>query len=381
MEEEEGKQLIILETGVPVECHVIHADMYVLSDMPYIVPILEHLRERGGGATAESLSAEMFMAESLCRSLLRLCCEYGLARADGKGSYAATPSGIDAIEGGRVFGREEGMWKVYIAKHGAMPGGGGVVRIDDGTREAGYMPWEGEWQPPAGNLWAAVRALAGARVRPVLGVAKEVVVRRIHGREKRIASDISLRLRTRLDGGGASTVLLASGDGAAEGPLKAPKIPGEVALQCAPATVDEAMDSLLGGKGGMKWDAKNARIAVAYDGLSDDEVSGMQKTMLLEDVEVGGARFETAKVTARIFPRGKKDARKWARHLFADMAADYVTREEYERLAGAIGDRLAGFDTGMGERAGHVPKDRKGAGARRRPRLFWLVQAMEDWDL
>lgn len=373
--------MIILETSVPVECHVIHAEMDVLSDMPYIVPVLEHLRERGGGATAESLSAELFMAEPLCRSLLGICGECGLARADREGRYAATPGGIDAIESGRVFARTEGMWKVYIAKHGALPGGAGVVRIDDGTREAGYMGWIKDGQPPVGNLWAAVRALAGARLRPILGGAREVVVRKIHGREKRIESDISLRLRTRLDGGGATTTLLASRDGAAEGPRQAPEIPGEVDLQYAPATVDEAMDSLLDGERGMAWDAKNARIAVAYDGLSDRERSDMQKTLLLENVKVGGARFETAEATAGIFPRDKTDARKWARHLFADMAADYVTREEYERLAGAIGDRLRGFDAGMGERAGHVPKDGGRQGERRRSRLFWLVQAMEDWDL
>ena len=373
--------MIILETSVPVECHVIHAVMDILSDMPYIVPVLEHLRERGGGATAESLSAELFMAEPLCRSLLGICGEYGLARADKEGRYAATPGGIDAIESGRVFARAEGMWKVYIAKHEALPGGGGVVRIDDGTMEAGYMWWRKDGQPSVGNLWASVRALTSTRLRPVLGGAREAVVRKIHGHEKRIESDISLRLLTRLDGGGASTVLLASRDGAAEGPRQAPEIPGEVALQYAPATVDDAMDSLLDGEHGIVWDAKNARIAVAYGGLSDRERSDMQKTLQLENVKVGGARFETAEVRASIFPRSGEDAKEWARHLFADMAVDYVTREEYERLVGAIGDRLAGFDTGMGERAGHVPKDREGAGARRRSRLFWLVQSMEDWDL
>ena len=273
------------------------------------------------------------------------------------------------------------MWKVYIAKHVAMQDGEGVVRIDDGTMEAGHMWWIKDGQPPVGKLGASVRAVAGAKLRPVLGGAREVVVRRIHGCEKQIESDISLRLRTRLDGGGASTVLLASRDGAAEGPRQAPEIPSEVDMEYAPATVDEAMDSLLDGEHGMVWDAKNARIAVAYDGLSDRERSDMQKTLLLENVKVGGVRFETAKVTASIFPRSGEDARKWARHLFADMSTDYVTREEYERLAGAVADRLAGFDTVMGKRAGHVPKDDEGAGVRQRSRLFWLVQAMEDWDL
>lgn len=78
--------MIILETSVPVECHVIHAEMDVLSDVPYIVPVLEHLRERGGGATAESLSAEMFMIEPLCSSLLRFCIDSMLAKEDGGGA-------------------------------------------------------------------------------------------------------------------------------------------------------------------------------------------------------------------------------------------------------------------------------------------------------
>ncbi len=365
-----------------VECHVIHADMALSADVPHNVPILEHLRERGGGATAASLSEELFLIEPVCRSLLAFCGENGLAEEAGGGRYAITPEGTAALGSGRAFTRREGMWKVYVASHGAIPEGAEVVRIEDGSTEAGYMPWMGDRQPAAKRLGPAARALEGATLRPALGTAREAVVRDIHGNEKEIEADMSLRLRIRLDGGGgAGATLLASRDGGVAGRGRTPGLPGEAALPCAPVTEDMAMESLLDGERGMEWDAKNGRIAADYDCLSDEERSSMRKTMRFEDVEIGGMRFEAALVTAGVFPQNEADARKWARHLFADMAADYVTREEYERLAGSIEKRLEYFDAGMGDRAGHVPKGGGGRGARRRPRLFWLVQAMEDWDL
>ena len=370
---------------MPVECHVIHADMAELRNVPYIVPVLEHLRERGGRATASSVSAELFLPEPLCESLLASCAEDGMAEAVGEdGRYAIAPGGTEALESGRTLvSRGKGMWKVCIARHESIPEGAAVVRIDDGAWDAGYMPWAKDDQPAVKHLGAAVQALEGTRLRPALGTAKEAIMSGIHGFEKQIKPDVSLRLRMTLDKRGVRTVLLASRieDNARRG-RRAPPLPREAPLTCTPVTIDEAMDALLDGESGMEWDAENARIAADYDGLSDTERSDMQKTMRLEDVTVGEMEFETASVTADIFPRSEADAQRWARHLFKKMATDYVTRKEYERLSRAIDDRLAGFDTGLGERASHVPDEGGGRpSARGHTRLFWLVRAMEDWDL
>lgn len=366
---------------------MIHADMAELLDVPHIVPVLEHLRERGGRATASSVSDELFLPKPLCKALLASCAEDGMAEAAGEGGrYAIAPGGIEALESGRTLvSRGKGMWKVYIARHASIPEGAAVVRIEGGAWDAGYMPWIKDGQPVVRRLGAAVQALEGTRLRPVLGKAREVIMRSIHGFEKQIRPDISLRLRMTLDKGGARTALLPSriGGGARQGRRAPDDLPREAPLHCAPVSIDEAMDALLDGESGMEWDAENARIAADYDGLSYKELSDMQKTMRFEDVTVGEMEFETASVTAGIFPRSEADAQRWARYLFASMATDYMTRKEYERLSRDINDRLAGFDTGLGERASHVP-DEGGGGrpsARGHTRLFWLVQAMGDWDL
>lgn len=375
--------MLTLETGVQVECHVIHANMAMLLDVPHIVPVLEHLRERDGRATAASLSAELFLPGPLCESLLASCVKDELARETGGEYYTIAPDGTDALRSGKVLAGREGMWKVYIARHESLTENAAVVRIEDGAREAGYMLWIKDRQPRAERLDAAIRALEGARLCPALGEAREAFVRGIHGFEKQIEPDISLKLRMILDRDGARTVLLPSRieDDARRG-RRAPPLPREAPLTCTPVTIDEAMDALLDGESGMEWDAENARIAADYDGLSDTERYDMQKTMRLEDVTVGEMEFETASVTADIFPRSEADAQRWARHLFKKMATDYVTRKEYERLSRAIDDRLAGFDTGLGERASHVPDEGGGRpSARGHTRLFWLVRAMEDWDL
>ena len=369
---------------MPVECHVIHADMAVSSDVPHVVPVLEHLRERGGRATASSLSAELFLPEPLCKGLLASCAESGLAEEAGEGEqYAITPGGADAIESGRALISRKGMWKVHIARHAAFPEGLAVVRIEDGTQEAGYMPWIKDGQPSAERLGPAVQALNGAKLRPALGAEREAIVHGIHEFEKRIESDLSLRLRVSLGKDGARTVLLASRKGnARQQGRRAPGLPGEAKLDCPPVTIDEAMEALLYGEYDMEWDAENARIAADYDCLSDRELDYMQKTMRLEDVEIGDMAFETASVTAPLFPRNDADAKKWARHLFARMATEYVTREEYDKLSKAIGGMLGGMDTGMGERASHMPDEENGRPSERgHARLFWLIRAMEDWDL
>ena len=362
---------------------MIHADMAVSSDMPHIVPVLEHLRERGGDATAASLSAELFLPEPMCESLLASCANDGLAEESGGGRYAIAPGGADAIRSGRVLVGRKGMWKGYIARHGAIQGGSAVVRIEDGAQEAGYMPWIKDGQPSAERLGPAVQALEGAELRPALGAEREAIVRGIHAFEKRIEPDMSLRLRMILGKDGSRTILLASRKGGArQQGRRAPDLPGKAELDGAPVTIDEAMEVLLDREYDMEWDAENARIDVAYDGLSDKELHDMQKTMRLEDVEMGEMVFETASMTAPIFPRSDADAKKWARRLFARMATEYVTREEYERLSKAIGGMLGGMDTGMADRASHMPDEGGGRpSARGHARLFWLIQAMEDWDL
>lgn len=371
--------MLALEARVPTECHVIHAEVDVESGMPHIMPVLEHVRERAGDATEASLSAELFMSMPLCRSLLAYCARNGLAEGEEGGRHALTPDGARALESGRVITTTTGMWKVYCADHEAIPRDMRVVRIEDGTRDAGYQPDKGADQPRAKDLEASVRALEGRELRPVLGAVSGAVVRRMHRYEKRIEPDLDLRLRIEPGREDARVTLAASPSG---GPRRgrrrgAPDRAG--GLPSIGMTLDGAMETLLRGEG--EWDAGRGCLLVDYDGATAEELSSMQRTARVGRPEIDGMAFEPVEVTARILPRSGEDAQRWARRLFAAMADGYVTREEYGRLVADIGRRLPGFDIDMGDRAGHVPRGGGPPGARVRTRLFWLVQAMEDWKL
>lgn len=372
--------IIKLETRVPVACHVIHASVDEALEIPYMMPVLMHVKERGGAATAESMSKELSMPLPLCRILLAHCSENGLAEGDGEGKHTLTPDGSLALESGRVFTRTVGMWRVYVADHKAIPEGLRVVRIDDGERDAGYQWYDGPDQPRVEYLDESMQGLVGETLRPALGRVGEAVVREVHRYEKQIKPDLDVKLRIEPEKDAARVALLASPAGGQRHGRRT-EVPSRASLPGIDMTIDAAMDSLLdGGRDGV-WDAEQGCILVDYDGASDDELSLMQKTVRVERPEVGGMAFESVAVTARILPRSEADARKWARRMFAALAGDYVTREEYRRLAGRIGAKFPGFDIRMGDRAGHIPSEGEGAGARGRTRLFWLLQAMEDWDI
>ena len=395
---------VSLEARVPVECHVIHANVSKTSDIPYMMPVLEHVRELGGAATAASLSEDLSISPPLCKSLLAYCVENGLAE-DANGRHALTPAGARAIERGHVFTSEEGMWKVYVADHAAIPKDMSVVRMEDGAGDAGYQASKGrDPQPRVKGTVAAVRNLQGKALRIALGTMGEAIVRGVHRYEKQIAPDLDVRLLIEPGKDGASVALLASRIGG-QGFGWRPRVPDRASLPDMGITIDEAMDALLHGGGEGLWDAERGCILVGYDSASDDEMLRMQKTVSVDHPEVAGIKFEPVKVTAKILPLDEEDARRWARRLLAIMAVGYVTREEYARLVEGIKGRLTGFDISMGDRADHIPggggaprargrtwrfwtgrpqnarQEQRPASARGRPRLFWLIQAMEDWGL
>ena len=371
--------IIELEARVPVTCHVIHASVAEPSGTPYMLPVLEHVRESGGAATAASLSGDLFIPPPLCRSLLAYCAENGLAEDAGDGRHALTSDGSSALESGRVLTSTEGMWKVYVADHEAIPDGMRVVRIEDGADDAERQLGKTN-QPSVRKTGAPMRDLQGKVLHPALGRMKEAIVRDVHRYEKTIEADLDIRLRVRPGKTDASVSLLASRVGDRKHDWH-PPVPDEASLPSIDVTIDGVMDALLSGGRDGAWDAERERILVDCDSASDEEMTRMKKTVHVERPEVNGMGFKPVRVAAKIFPRSEADARRWARRLFAATADGYVTREEYARLVGGIEGRFTGFDICMGDRLGHVPGGGGTPGTRGRPRLFWLIQAMEDWDL
>ena len=163
--------MIVLEADVDVQCHVVHADLAEASEVPYMLPVLEHVRERGRAADAGTLARELFMSLPVARSLLGFCAENGLADRDEETERCTiTVDGEEALESGRVFVRRRGMWKVHYADHEMIPEDMWVFMIGDGSREAGFQP-SAKWneQPRVGELPERILQLEGKTLRPLLG--------------------------------------------------------------------------------------------------------------------------------------------------------------------------------------------------------------------
>lgn len=377
--------MIVLEADADVLCHVVHADLAEASEVPYILPVLEHVRERGGAADAGTLAREMFMTLPVARSLLGFCTENGLADRDEEtGRCAITGEGEEALESGRVFVRRRGMWKVHCADHEMVPEDMQVVMIGDGSREAGFQPGM-EWneQPRVEGLPDRILQIEGKTLRPLLGSRRgEAVLHRMHGRGKQAEPNLRLRLRVVPGADGSKVSLLAQPSlkgGRAEHRAAAP---GEIALPDAPITYGEVVGLLAGGDDDAEWDVEKGRLLVRYGDASGEERASMKRTLSPRRIRIGLTEFEPAgRAVVDIFPAREEDAKMWARDVLVRMADDYLTRGAYDSLAAKVRARFEGFEIDLGRRTDHLPGGPPSGWGDGERRLFWLITAMEDWDL
>lgn len=377
--------MVVLEADVPVQCHVVHADLAEASEVPYLLPVLEHVRERGGAADAGTLSLELFMSLPVAVSLLGFCADNGLAGRDEEtGRCAITGDGEEALESGRVFVRRRGMWKVHCADHEMIPEDMRVVMIGDGSGEVGFQPWRDRGdQPRVEELPERISELEGKVLRPSLGGRRgEAVLHCMHGMGKRSEPDLRLRLRVAPGADGSKVALLAQPVPRGGRIDRRGAAPGEIALPDAPITRGEAIALMADGEDGAEWDVENARLLVRYGGISGEERASMKRALGPRRIRIGKTEFEPAgRTVVDIFPASEEDALMWARDTLARTADEYLTREAYDALAARVRARFEGFEIDLGRRTDHLPGGPPSSWGDGERRLFWLVMAMEDWDL
>lgn len=108
----------------------------------------------------------------------------------------------------------------------------------------------------------------------------------------------------------------------------------------------------------------------------------MKRALGPRRIRIGKTEFEPAgRAVVDIFPAREEDALMWARDTLARTADEYLTREAYGALAAKVRARFEGFEIDLGRRTDHLPGGPPSGWGDGERRLFWLVMAMEDWDL
>ena len=363
---------LVLETKVPVECHVVQADISRASKTPHILPVLMHVRDMDGNATAGSLAAELF-AESvpLGRRLLDICRDDGLVEED-RGRHALTEDGRSAVDCGRVFVGEEKMWVIHYSPLPVIPGGRRVLKLEDGRREAGYREGDPEPGPPEGRI----EELKHRIMTTSFGDGQEFRINGITGMAKRIGTGMRVTLRLEIGRQGSILRMDAPGSppkdagrrGARSGSRESMSFRGP------DITYGEALDQLLEQKGVRGWDGESNRLRVPCGQTGRTERNAMSTTLDFEPLLLD-TKFDPLKVSVGICPVDRRDAQTWADRMFVDRTRDYLTRGEYGRITAEIGALLPGFGVSFRERGEYV------GGTERGTDEFWRIQAAEDWRL
>ena len=348
---------LILETEVPLECHVIQADVSRASRIPYLLPILMHVQEQKGEATPESLSNELFPElKPLSQELLNICCNDKLVTTYDQ-HYVLTEEGSLAIDNKRIFVSEKKMWKIYYSPRRIIPDTRRVLKLEDGGDEAGYRKESDDEPEP---LKPHIKQLLGEIMTSSFGENRVFRINDIAGDEKIIKSDMRAIVHLEISKEGSILSLISSGE--------------STPLEGSDITYGEAWNKLLKQEGISGWDDEHNRLQIPYDDTGREERSKMRKVLNFKP-EMLGEEFDPLEKTVSIYPEDQRDAQRWADDLFMDKVRDYLTREEYQKITAEIKALFPDFEISFKDRIDYAAETERGS-----PK-FWYMQAAEDWKL
>ena len=352
---------LVLEAKIPLECHVVQADISVATEISHVLPILMHVQELEDGATPESLSGELFRGRKpLSQRLLDSCCDDGLLKRHDQ-HYFLTEDGISAINDKRVFVSKNAMWKIYYSRHPIVPDTQRVLKIDHADREAGYRKDEND---QLRRLKQDIQELAGGQIMTsCFGKNRAFRINRIEDFEKIIRPDMNVTLQLEIDQIG-STLRMISSD----------KNDDDALLDGPDMTYDAAWNQLLRQEGTYGWDSECDRLQVSHYNTTEEERRTMKKTLRFNP-RILEYEFNPLEKTVDIYPEGQYDAQRWADDLFVDRVKDYLTCEKYQKIVSEIKALFPDFEISLSKRADCIAEEEPGS-----PR-FWHIQAAEDWNL
>ena len=260
---------------------------------------------------------------------------------------------------GPVPEKRRGAWKIYHVQHDLLPEGRRILRITDGDRDASYNDGDKD----ATYLSGKIRDMEGEVMSVHFGEFDKFRIDKVDRHEKMTESDASVTLRLVIGANGSQVFLDALGWSEKSILIDEPDL-----------TYEDAWGQLLEQNGiGTRY-SDDGLLRVPYYDTSLKERISMKKNLDLE-AELLGCEFERLQRTVRICPQSERDAELWACDLMKSEARDYLTPEQYDKLANAIRKKLPGFEITFADMAKH------GDDHGQRTPEFWYVQAGEDWRL
>ena len=187
------------DAEIKLECYIVYAEISIPTHR-YILPVLLHVRDMRGRASAKSLSSELFPGmEPVSKKILEICEKEGLIEAyDGK--YSISRTGEDAIKDGKVFVRSPGqMYKIYYTDSTIIPEENRIVRLDADPEGAGYDP---DKAAEVRNLPWHIMELKDRIMIPLFGRTRDGFrIDSVHRQAKEVEQDrMTLSLRLAEDG-------------------------------------------------------------------------------------------------------------------------------------------------------------------------------------
>ncbi len=363
----------VLSKTLSVKRVAVFAEMAWLERRPELALLCRGARERGRGLTTAVVHAALpGLAAAGATNVVSWCHHLGLCDEGGM----LTPVGEAVAETGDAPVPEQGVYSMWMVEHPVV--GRRVLSVErlasthDGRFDAiAALPFAPDF---------------GEVVRSTVSPSERFVIRGFpanHGRTgcipQETRANCQLRWTLDFDRGTDRWQLEGAAEYSGGRDLKPMSHEAEsdgIDLRALAASWGEGPLASFG-----EWDRPEARLAVAFNGLSDDEQDSFQKTVDVPRVDVPGkGSYERVRIEAvPIGPASAKDAQRWAMARFDRRVAAqprYRARGEVRRLFAelTVGTPLARWAPCLPTHDALID-ERSIAG---RPPLFWSLAAPVD---
>lgn len=160
---------VVAKGEITLECHIVDATISTAM-YRYFRPVLLHVKSKGDdGATAKSLSEDLFVGmESVSQKLLEICVnEEMVERVSEEDRFVINQRGRESIDDGMVLVKDtRRMWKIYHTGCELVPAIHRVLMLETGSYEADSQEDE---DSSADYISNEMLNLEGNIMEPILG--------------------------------------------------------------------------------------------------------------------------------------------------------------------------------------------------------------------
>ena len=422
---------LVLEQKLDLKCWIILADLYIYSQVDYILAILTHAKENNT-ITAKSLADNLFAKHlTISKKLLEICKEDGLLENSSNSmDYILTGKGSKAVEYGLVPQHEKSTWQIYHTSNPLVPDKYKIQKInrhDDKPEDGNFSSW-----PPDVKLDENIKKLENTDILPTFGDnTYPIHINEIMESGRPLSSTMDVKLQWRINENGSKLYLIKLGDNnlkdnrrlvaksfnrlgvketnslkeiekkfrslvlSKKNSEKKKELTkdietirkhydhfqelhrpsnNKISLQL-PESIpeyDNVWRIILSEIDG-EWDEERHKLLVPFNYLDPAELNTMKRKLSdLISIENFGS-FNLKDTSVDIYPSTRYDAEEWAEHSLKQSMTSYQTRKKFADISDKIRKKFPDYDVKIQDRIYYVPDEKTP--------LFWYIQAMEDWDL